>query len=147
MIRRAQAHEWQKLRDIADDAYAKYTPFIGKKPAPMLADYNAYISDDVVFVYDNGSDILGFAVIIHQIDGYWLETIAVSSDQQGQGIGKALMMAVDNYICMFATSYQLYTNVVMTQAADWYNRLGFNQIEIKKIAGYQRIYFQKILKQ
>ena len=147
MIRRAQAHDWQKCRDIADDAYAKYTPLIGKKPAPMMADYKAHISDDIVFVYDNGSDILGFAVIIHQIDGYWLETIAVSTDQQGQGIGKALMTAVDDYIGMVATSYQLYTNVVMTQAADWYNRLGFDQIEIKKRAGYQRIYFQKTLKQ
>ena len=146
MIRRAQAHEWQNLRDIADDAYAKYTPLIGKKPAPMLADYKAHIRDDSVFVYDNDTDILGFAVVVHQIDGYWLETIAILPEQQGQGIGKALMVAVDDYIGMFAASYQLYTNVVMTEAAAWYNRLGFDQIEIKKIAGYQRIYFQKTLK-
>ena len=54
----------------------------------MLADYAAHLEADMVLVaLDERADLRGFAVILHQQGGFWLENIAVDPSTQGQGFG------------------------------------------------------------
>lgn len=39
MIRPANANDEPEIRECAEQAYARYVPVIGRKPAPMLADF------------------------------------------------------------------------------------------------------------
>lgn len=40
MIRPAKANDDPEIRECAEQAYARYVPVIGRKPAPMVADFN-----------------------------------------------------------------------------------------------------------
>ena len=40
MIRPAKANDAPEIRECAEQAYARYVPVIGRKPAPMVADFN-----------------------------------------------------------------------------------------------------------
>lgn len=48
MIRLAEVHDAPNLRDCAEQAYARYVPVIGRKPAPMVADFAAQSAVGVV---------------------------------------------------------------------------------------------------
>ena len=43
MIRQAEASDECEIRACAEQAYARYVPVIGRKPAPMVADFRARI--------------------------------------------------------------------------------------------------------
>jgi hypothetical protein len=48
MIRLAKANDEPEIRDCAEQAYARYVPAIGRKPAPMVADFLAQIAAGMV---------------------------------------------------------------------------------------------------
>lgn len=135
----------ETLLSLARDAYRHYVPLMGKEPAPMVVDYQTHIENDTIITLHEGAVLIAFAVIIEKKDGIWLETIAVADGYRGQGIGTDLMTHVEAYIAKIASSYQLYTNEVMTQNRDWYLRLGFTVTHTKKDEGYRRIFFRKEL--
>ena len=134
-----------RLRQIARRSYAQYIQDIGKEPAPMVADYQAHIDHDVVFTACIDDEIVGFAVIIKKQDGFWLETIAVLPEQSGNGIGTAMITAVETYLRARTSCYQLYTNAKMTRNKTWYHRLGFTITDERNEKGFQRIFFLKTL--
>jgi hypothetical protein len=51
-IRLATADEHPVVAECVNAAYATYVPRIGKKPAPMLADYPDLIASGSVYVVD-----------------------------------------------------------------------------------------------
>jgi len=61
----------------------------------QAADYRAiFVTDRLLLVAERGSRIAGFQVV-HNIAGEWeLENIAVTREQQRQGIGAALLRAL-----------------------------------------------------
>lgn len=135
----------ESLLSLARGAYRQYVPLMGKEPAPMVADYQTHIDHDTIITMHEGTALIAFAVIIEKQDGVWLETVAVADGYRGQGIGTKLMTHVEAYIAKIASSYQLYTNEVMTKNKDWYLRLGFTITETKFDEGYRRIFFRKEL--
>ena len=134
-----------RLQEIARQAYQQYVVAIGKEPAPMVADYQAHIDEDIIFTIEEADEVIGFAIIIEKADGFWLETIAVADGYRGQGYGTKLLAHSEAYLRAHASSYQLYTNEKMTQNKDWYLRLGFTITAIKSDEGYRRIFFKKEL--
>ena len=50
MIRQAVARDEPAIRDCAEQAYARYVSLIGRKPAPMVADFAAQIADGNIHV-------------------------------------------------------------------------------------------------
>ena len=135
----------QRLSEIAQLAYAKYVPLMGKKPAPMLSCYKTHLREDVVFVAVKRSTktLLGFAIICIKHQEYWLENIAVDPHVSGQGIGRQLLATSEQYISKFTQHYHLFTNVIMTENIRWYKRLGFKEIKRSNEEGYERVYFKK----
>ena len=138
----ALAHE---LSALANAAYQEYVAVMGKKPAPMEADYAMHLTKDEVFVALDVDVLIGFAILMTKPDGYWLETIAVDKAYRGQGIGGRLIEAVEAYLAPIANTYQLYTNEKMTKAQSWYITLGFVETDQRHEAGFARIYYRKSL--
>jgi ribosomal protein S18 acetylase RimI-like enzyme len=148
-IRKAVGRDIPQIETITAEAYQKYIVVMGKKPAPMVADYAAHLANDIIYVVEDTKQntIIGYAVIVVKDQEYWLETIAIAPDRSQQGIGTRLIRFVEDVIARSATEYQLYTNVNMLENIDWYQRLGFTEVRRERVDGYERVYFIKHLTQ
>ena len=145
-IRRATIKDSDDLLKIAEIAYDKYLPLMDKKPAPMLADFNKHIAEDIVFIALAEVEIIAGYVVLQQIKGqWWLDNIAVHPTHQGQGIGTKLRIEAENYVSILSDRIQLYTNIVMADNISWYERAGYVITQQALINGYERLYFEKRL--
>ena len=143
MIRRAISSDADQLSRLADDAYRHYIDRIGRPPAPMLADFNRHISDDIVFVAID-EVICGYAVLCHDAAGWRLDNIAVAPKRQGSGVGASLIRHSEAFLTeKGADSYHLYTNELMHENISWYQNSGFREIARREEDGFQRVYFEK----
>ena len=144
-IRRARVQDADALARIASDAYARYVSVIGRRPAPMDADYTRHCREDTVFVLENAqtSEVAGFAVVKSDADGFCLDTIAIAGAHRGNGYGTALLDAVEAHVSRHTDRYSLYTHVAMTRNINWYLRLGFVETHRETVDGYDRVFFEK----
>ncbi|MGX5221001.1 GNAT family N-acetyltransferase [Pseudomonas segetis] len=147
MIRLAVASDLPSIQDCAEQAYARYVPVIGRKPAPMLADYAAQIAAGVVYVATDASDnLLGFIVFYASAGRLLLENVAVLPSAAGRGVGKLLIGFCEQAGRKLAIgSVQLYTNELMGDNLSIYPRLGYVQVGHRTEDGYKRVYFEKRL--
>ena len=146
-IRPAMPEDTAALVAIAEAAYQPYIAEMGRKPAPMVADFDAHIAKDICLVLWLAGKIAGYAIILDRADGYWLENFAVHPEHHKKGLGTALIEAVEAVIRPRADHYQLYTNIVMLSNARWYLSLGFKQTKEAVEDGFHRLYFKKTLSQ
>jgi hypothetical protein len=82
---------------LADEAYRHYIARIGRPPAPMLADFTRYITDDTVFIAINDV-ICGCVVLCHDLVCWRLDNIAIKPSNQGQVIGAALIRHSESFM-------------------------------------------------
>jgi N-acetylglutamate synthase-like GNAT family acetyltransferase len=146
IVRRATSADYDAVCACVGAAYARYIDRIGKKPAPMLADYRSLIARGVVHVVDGVNGVFGVVVMMPDAGGMFLENIAVHSDSQGRGTGHQLMAFVEQSTReQRVPAVHLYTNEAMTENLAFYAKLGFQQIGCRLEDGYRRIYFRKLL--
>jgi ribosomal protein S18 acetylase RimI-like enzyme len=128
-------------------AYAQYVPSMGRKPAPMSADYATLIRTGVVRVALVGDgSIVGVIVMWPEGDHLYVDNVAVLPGSQGLGIGTMLLDAVD----AFARSngldeIRLYTNEAMTANLSYYPRRGYVETHRAEADGFKRVYFSRRL--
>jgi len=141
MIRPATQSDLPYIKNSAEAAYGPYVPVIGRKPAPMVADFASLIDQDSVWVCDGG-----FIVMFAQGDVLHIENVAVHPDMQGQGFGRRLMsFAEDHARSLGLACVELYTNAKMTGPLALYPRLGYRQTGRRIEDGFDRVYFAKTL--
>ncbi|MCU1755233.1 GNAT family N-acetyltransferase [Pseudomonas helleri] len=147
LIRPALASDEAAIRACAEQAYSQYVATIGRKPAPMLADFAAQIAERQVHVCVNGQgDFQGFIVFFSVDQHMFLENVAVSTAGQGKGIGKALVQFCEaTALSQGLGSVSLYTNAKMTTNLAIYPRLGYVEVGRRSEAGFDRVYFEKNL--
>jgi ribosomal protein S18 acetylase RimI-like enzyme len=147
MIRPAQASDEPGIRDCAAQAYARYVPMIGRKPAPMVADFAAQIAAGVVYVAtDDQATFQGFIVFYAEEGHILLENVAVLPSAAGRGVGKALISFCENAARQSgANAVHLYTNEKMTDNLSIYPRLGYVKVAQRTEDGFNRVYFEKSL--
>ena len=147
MIRLATSDDEDSIRSCAEEAFEPYVAAIGKKPAPMVADFARHISDRQVHI-STGSDgtFQGF-IIFYLIDGtMFLENIAVLNSLRGKGVGKRLIAFCEAEARrQGCTSIELYTNEKMTENLAIYPHLGFSETGRREEDGFKRVYFRKEL--
>lgn len=146
-IRLAKAGDADRIRQIAEESYSIYLPRMGRKPFPMLDDYEAHIDHGSVFVLESDGEILGYLVLLQEeSNSLLLDNIAIAPNCQKQGFGRALMAfaeteALKRGLC----AVSLYTNAAMTENLAWYPSLGYQETGRKMEKGYQRVYFRKLI--
>ncbi len=146
MIRLATLDDLARVQAIAAQAYAPYTPLIGRPAAPAVADYRKRIEDREAQVYILNQNVTGFLVAF-ALNGAWeLDAIGVDPAHQGQGIGRALIMQCEADAKERGYSaVTLYTNVMMKANLTLYPALGYISTGRRTVDGYDRIYFRKTL--
>ncbi|HEY1935432.1 MAG TPA: GNAT family N-acetyltransferase [Acetobacteraceae bacterium] len=146
MIRPAQMHDADAVRDIVHAAYCHYIARIGKEPGPMLDDYARRITDGQTWVLEDAGRILGILVLEDRPDSLLLDNIAVAPDAQGSGHGRTLMVFAESEARRRGyTDIWLYTHALMTENQVLYRRLGY--VETARITekGFDRVYMTKTL--
>src|SRR5689334_11600281 len=86
----ATAADVPAIVDIVHQAYRHYIARIGKPPGPMLDDYAARVSEDAVWVLQEGPAIAGILVLLSAPEYLLLDNIAIAPDHQGRGVGRRL---------------------------------------------------------
>ena len=147
MIRQAIASDEPEIRECAEQAYAQYVPLIGRKPAPMVADFATQIAEGEVFVATDDQDgFQGFIVFSAEGRRVLLENVAVLPRAVGRGVGKALINFCENAARERGIgAVFLYTNEKMTENLSIYARLGYAEVGRRIEDGFNRVYFEKVL--
>ncbi|WP_339644057.1 GNAT family N-acetyltransferase [Jannaschia helgolandensis] len=147
MIRKASVSDAPAIRDCTNQAYARYIPVIGRKPAPMVADFKAQIAAGSVYVATGADgDFQGFIVFFPEDQHILLENVAVLPSVAGQGIGKTLIhFCEDEGRRRGFEIVRLYTNEKMTENLLIYPRLGYDKVARRTEEGFHRIYYEKRL--
>lgn len=145
-IQRARPEDAPFLRRIARAAYSPYIRRIGRKPAPMLADFPALIRAAEVWALSDVADIAGYIVLRARDGGLHVENVAVDPEQHGQGHGRALLEFAEAEAARRGIMrLDLYTNAKMTENLSLYTALGWREVDRRTENGFERVYFEKIL--
>lgn len=147
-IRKAIPQDLTAIRSCAEAAYQRYVDRIGKKPAPMVADFGRQIRDGIVQVYvDEDDKVAGFIVFFPKEDLMFLENVAVEPSHHRRGIGKRLILFCEfEAVRAGLSGVELYTNERMTENLKLYPMLGYTEVDRRTEDGFNRVYFRKKLK-
>lgn len=149
-IRRASAGDLSAIEAIAAQAFSPYIPEIGRRPAPMDADYAAALGDlwlaEALADAADPRAIAGFLQCRASGDALQLLTIAVADAQRGRGVGRALMLQAEALARdAGCTAVALYTNARMTANLSLYPRAGYQEVGRRVQDGFERVFFRKEL--
>ncbi len=131
-IRPATPADARTVAALVDTAYAKWVAVIGRKPAPMLADYPALIERGVVYVVEDDAKIVGVLVIYPLDDAMLIENVATHPDDQGRGSGQQLLDFAEQKAREAGfTMMRLYTNEKFTANQDYYRKRGYRHTRLE----------------
>jgi len=144
VIRRAEVSDVDSIVQCVQKAYEPYVARMGRKPAPMLADYRQLVCDGVVNVAERNGDIEGVIVFWAETDHVYIDNIATPETSRGSGVGQALLSCAEEHTRAVGHSeIRLYTNVAMAENLGYYDRRGFAETHRSGDSGYERVYFSK----
>jgi ribosomal protein S18 acetylase RimI-like enzyme len=142
-VRAAIAADTDTIGAIARAAYSKYVARIGQAPAPMFADFAAYIARDAVVLIESDGKVCGFMIAWPETNAYFIDNIAVDPAAQGRGLGRRLIAhAVSEARRLGLRTLSLYTNVAMTENLALYRRIGFVETHRAVENGFNRVYMR-----
>ena len=145
-LRPAVADDVADLQALAFVAYEGYVARIGRRPAPMTANYAQAVRDGRVWVAEDNGVLVGLAVLILAPDHLLLENIAVSPARQGRGIGTRLLALAEEHARRHGLSeVRLYTNEAMTENLAYYPRRGYLETHRAEQDGFRRVFFSKVI--
>ena len=112
----------------------------------MLLDYPKLIEERSVWVAELAAEIEGVLVQFETPDGFYIDTVASSPRARGTGIGRALLQFAEREATRRGySSVYLCTNSRMTENQVFYPSIGYVEYERKSDAGYDRVFYRKIL--
>lgn len=145
-IRAATAADVPVIVQIVEQAYRHYIPRIGKPPGPMLDDYDARVSEGVVWVIGERPSIAGIIVLLPRPEYLLLDNIAVAPARQGSGLGRRLLaFAEAEAVRRGYREIRLYTHQTMTENQRLYAAIGYEETGRGTEAGYERVFMRKRL--
>ncbi|HKK97428.1 MAG TPA: GNAT family N-acetyltransferase [Marivita sp.] len=145
-IEPATPSEVPAIIDCAHAAYAEYLPLIGRKPAPMVADFAGHVRRSEIFVARVRGAFAGYIVFFARDDAMFLENVAVHPDMAGRGIGTALIGFCERCAREAGLAQvRLYTNEKMGAPLALYPKLGYREVDRRREDGFNRVYFARYL--
>jgi len=143
-IRLAQRADYAEIYDCAQQAYQQYVSVIGKRPAPMDADFNAQINHGQIAIALLDAQFSGYVVFYPDGKALHLDAVAVLPTFTGRGIGKRLIDYVEGKAKAEGfQAVELFTNEKMTSNLSLYPSLGYQETDRRLDKGYQRVFFRK----
>ena len=143
LFRKAKLEDHKIIMAIAQKAYEKYIERMGKEPAPMRP---VIQKEDMVFICEDNKQVIAFAILVKINDQIILDSIAVDTPHQKKGIGNNFIKFIEQYLIkQKVNKYQLYTNEMMFENIDWYQKIGYKIFKKVTEKGFNRIYFEKEL--
>jgi GNAT superfamily N-acetyltransferase len=145
LIRPARPSDVEAVTGVVERAFAHYVPRIGRRPAPMNADYGERIERGEVHVI--GDPVTGVVVIGSRGDRAHLDLVAVEPGEQGTGLGRELMAFAEQDASRHGFSeLRVDTHERMTENFGFYARFGYEEYDRRSEHGYSRVYFRKRLR-
>jgi ribosomal protein S18 acetylase RimI-like enzyme len=146
MIRAATADDLPMVRACAVNAYGKYVERIGKKPAPMIADFGAIQARGELFVAESDGVVIGFVVFYPKDGAMHLENVAVTLSALGTGVGSRLIAFAETSAQERGfNKIELYTNEKMFENFSYYEAKGYDEIGRHEEDGFNRVFYRKAL--
>ena len=112
----------------------------------MLTDYAVAVREHVVWVVEDGAQVVGVLELDLREDHLWVENVAVSPDQQGRGLGRRLLRhAEDEARRHGLREIRLLTNERYAANIAMYTRYGYRETHRQPHLGTDLVYFRKTL--
>lgn len=132
------------LRTFVRATFSKWVPLMGREPLPMTADYGLALKKHTFVLAFMGEDLAGVLETVLQTDHLWVETVAVRSDLQGQGLGQILMAkAQDQAQAKGLGEVRLLTNAALSSNLKFYKANGFDIDKTEPFRGGFVVWFSK----
>jgi len=145
-VRTARNADVPALQALVGSAFAPFTARTGIRPAPVDTDWETVVSALGAFVATRDDRIVGVLVLWPHPDHVLVETLAVAPEEQGRGIGSALLDRAELTAIEAGTNaVRLYTNARMTEALAYYPRRGYAEVGRETVHGFSRVLFEKRL--
>jgi ribosomal protein S18 acetylase RimI-like enzyme len=129
-LRRADLADVAAIGALAERAYAKWVPVLGRPPRPMIADYAAMLADHRIDLHEIDGRLVGSIATKPQETFLFVESVAVDPDWQGRGIGRALLAHAERLADEAGLrEIRLLTNAKMEANAALYQRIGYVLVE------------------
>lgn len=147
-VRLACSDDAAAMGELAAAAYQPYVARIGRRPAPMNADYALIADSGSAWVAERWGRLVGLLVLEPAEDHLLLDNVAVDPDVQGLGVGSRLLrLAEEQAQTRGFNEVRLYTNVAMTENLTYYSRHGYRETHRADQDGFRRVFLTKHLLQ
>jgi len=145
-LRSAMEKDVAAVTACVHNAFSHYVERIGRKPGPMLMDYEQEICEHQVFVVEESGQIVGVLVLCVKDEGFLLDVIAVEPHWQGRGVGRYLLKFADAEAHRQGyKSIYLYTHEKMIENQILYTKIGYVEYDRRLEHGLARVYMRKLL--
>lgn len=132
------------IRAFVRATFAKWVPIMGREPLPMTADYDEALQTNHFVLAYAGDALAGVLETVAEEDHLWVETVAVRSDLQGQGLGQILMAkAEDEARAKGLGAVRLLTNAALTSNLAFYRANGYATDKTEPFRGGFVVWFSK----
>jgi N-acetylglutamate synthase-like GNAT family acetyltransferase len=146
VIRPATQEDLPAIAACVCEAYVHYIERIGKRPGPMLEDFQETLATAQVQVVENSGHVLGVLVLKVTDEGFYLDNIAVRPSAKGTGVGRVLLEhAQAEAKRQGHSSIFLATHELMHENRALYARLGYEEYDHRVVDGYPRVFLRKSL--
>jgi GNAT superfamily N-acetyltransferase len=140
-IRPAQHSEAEAVRAVARDAYARWTPRLGRESSPMHWDYAEVIAEGRAWVLEVERKIVGFIDLKNDPEVLGIANVAVLSAEQGKGYGgRLLAFAEEEAKRRGYSEVRLYVNALMRENIALYQHAGYSEVERFQREDADRVY-------
>ncbi len=125
-LRLGVAADAAAIRALTRQAYAKWTPVIGREPLPMTADYEQAVLRHRFDLLYAGGILAALIETIAHADHLLIENVAVAPPFQRRGFGRRLLAHAEQVAAASALGeIKLYTNPRFAGNVGLYRKLGY----------------------
>ncbi len=127
-IRQASLDDVEAISTLANDAYCRYIPLIGRKPQPMTADYTKIVAENPIWLLAVENQLVGVLVLIYEPQNVLIYSVAVNPEYQGQGLGRHLLAWAEQQAVQNGyKTIRVYTNERFEDNIRLYKYLGYQE--------------------
>lgn len=145
-LRRAEVADVPGITACVCEAYVHYIERIGKRPGPMLEDFEQTVTQHQVYVAVDQGSVVGVIVLQNTDEGFYVDDVAVRPRIRGTGVGRSLLeLAEQEARHQGYASVYLATHELMFENRALYARIGYVEYDHRVVNGYPRVFFRKLL--